>query len=79
MYELDGVPREYYQYCFLLHDESAYALSQKILEIHNLDFNLRNKIGTNARRFVLSNKNPQTQALKLFNMIKVATNETTSN
>lgn len=79
MYELDGIPREYYQYCFSLQDNSVNTLFQKIIEIHHMDFEWRKQMAAEAKKFILNEKNPRTQILKLINMIKINTDETVSN
>ena len=78
MYKLEGIPNEYYQYCFSLQDNSPTALSQAIVEIHHIDLDLRNEKGKNAREFILKNKNPKVQVLKLVEMINSSINEVTS-
>lgn len=70
MYKLEGVPIEYYNYCFVLEDKSIDSLCCKILEICKMDVEYLLSFGENARSFILENKNPETQCLSIYNMIK---------
>lgn len=69
LYKLDGIPDEYYNYCFYLEDTSIPALAKKIDEILNMDNDLLTDLGTKAKNFILSKKDPVTQTRKIFNLI----------
>lgn len=70
MYKLEGVPEEYYNYCFVQEDKSIDSLCCKILEICNMDVDYLLGFGKKARSFILENKNPEIQCLSIYNMIK---------
>lgn len=72
MYRLDGIPDEYYKYCFTPNDESVTSLTMKLNEILNIDENSLNDLGQRAKKFVFENKNSKVQTKKiiqLFNQI----------
>ncbi len=70
MYKLDGIPEEYYKYCFVPIDESVNALSEKIGSILELDRNDLAKIGFEAKKFVNKYKNSTVQVGKIINLIQ---------
>lgn len=70
IYKLDGIPKEYYEYCFTIESLNVQDLSNKINEILNLPYEELDHIGISARNFILNNKNPRIQTRKLINMIK---------
>ena len=60
IYELDGIPKEYFNHCYhldSLHTDSN-SLRDKILEIYNIPIDERLQLGLNAREFVIKYKNP---------------------
>lgn len=69
MYKLKGIPAEYYNYCFTPEDESAICLANKIVEIHSMERTKLNKIGLDARNFILQNKTPEKQIARIIKMI----------
>lgn len=64
-----GIPNEYYKYCFCPDSEGDTKFSQTINEILDMDINLLNRIGDNARRFILTQKNPAKQTQKIVKLI----------
>lgn len=68
MYKIDGIPDEYYNYCFSPKDNSVVELKNSILEICNLSENILNEIGMRARAFVKEQKNSFVQTEKLLQM-----------
>lgn len=69
MYSLPGIPEEYFDYCFVVSDESIEALSKSILNVCNKPQNELNAFGMRAKEFVIKNKAPKMQTLKVFNML----------
>lgn len=60
IYELDGIPKEYYSHCYhldSLHTDPN-SLRDKILEIYNIPTEERLQLGLKAREFVIKHKNP---------------------
>lgn len=70
LYKLPGIPDEYYNYCFSLENISVSALTDKIIEILNLDPAVLAEKGRAARQFILDNKNPEKQCKKIFELIE---------
>lgn len=68
MYNLEGVPKEYYSYCFTPHDESVEALAKCIIEVCNYDIETLRIIGEKAKNFVKQEKNSLLQVNKLLEM-----------
>lgn len=71
MYKLDGIPPEYYQYCYTCDDLSIDALSLKLVEICNLDKMTLKRKGNVAREFILSHKNSRVQVGKIISLLKL--------
>lgn len=70
MYKLDGIPNEYYEYCYHIDgDDSIETLGNKITEILNKSEEENKKLGTRAKHFILKNKNGNAQALKIIEYI----------
>ncbi|MEG0012251.1 MAG: glycosyltransferase [Muribaculaceae bacterium] len=70
LYKLDGIPDEYYNYCFSLEKfEGIYQLSNKMDEILKMDDVKLNEIGKYAQAFILNNKNPKAQVKKIIDLI----------
>lgn len=68
MYELPGIPKEYFQYCYTLRDFSVNALAKKIDEIIcKTDSELLVK-GEEAKRFILENKTARIQTKKIIDL-----------
>lgn len=66
---LPGMPREYHPYVYLLEDETADGIAQKLQEVlQSSDAELFEK-GTAARAFVLDQKNNVIQARKILEML----------
>ena len=67
---LPGMPKEYHPYVFLLEDESAEGIAQKLRQVlQKSDEELFEK-GSKARTFVLEQKNNVIQAEKLLDMLR---------
>ena len=70
MYELPGIPSEYFQYCYILRDFSVSALANKIEEIIcKADSELQVK-GEEAKRFILENKTSRIQTKKIIDLFR---------
>ena len=69
IYSLQGIPDEYLDYCFHLEEMGVDALYSKIEEIFHTDSFTLKDIGAKARHFILDNKNPYEQCLKVLELI----------
>jgi glycosyltransferase involved in cell wall biosynthesis len=66
--KLKGIPEEYFDYVYLLSDETEEGLKCALIDILSIDKNQLKVFGNNARTFVLNKKNNVIQAKKLFNL-----------
>jgi len=69
MFEIEGVPDEYYSYCYIVKENSIIGLKNSIMRICEQDAWVLDSLGENARRFILDNKSPMHQCSKLVNFI----------
>lgn len=69
MYQLQGIPPEYFNYCYSLKDESTEALSNFIINISDKNSQEMEMMGSKARTFILANKDPQKQVKKIIDLI----------
>ena len=65
MYKLPCLPSDYYDYLFLLENDSINTLTNKIEELFNMTDETLAEFGDKASKFVLEQKNPQAQASKI--------------
>lgn len=70
MYKLDGIPDDYDDYVFYVDGNTSTALKNKINEVCSKSNKELNKIGVNAREFVLNKKNNITQAQKIIELLQ---------
>lgn len=70
LYQLPGIPSDYYDYCFSLTDSKIETLSKKIDTILDMDEQSLRVLGDNARNFILKYKNPKEQTKKIINLIQ---------
>lgn len=71
MYQLKGVPSEYFNYCNTLDDLSVEALSNRIVEILDENYELCLKRAVEARLFIKEYKNAQVQVGKIIGVSNV--------
>ena len=69
MFEIEGIPEEYYSYCYTIKKNTISDLKDEILMICGKDSGELQLKGDSARKFILENKNPVHQCLKLVNLI----------
>ena len=65
MYKLQGIPTEYFDYCFTLDESNINSLSIQICKIKNIPLEIRASLGLEAQKFILNKKNPKQQLLKI--------------
>ncbi|WP_316802139.1 glycosyltransferase [Pedobacter nototheniae] len=65
MYRLQGIPEEYFDYCFSLEDESINALSNFFDDLENMQIEEMLEMGRMARSFVVETKNAKVQTEKI--------------
>jgi len=69
-YELDGVPKEYYNYIQCVGDNSIEKLRETILRVCELSFEERSRIGNEGMQFVMKNKNAKVQCKIILDLIR---------
>ena len=69
MFEIEGIPEEYYSYCYSIKENTIIALKEMIVMICEKDSNVLKSLGNSARRFILDNKSPRYQCSRLINFI----------
>jgi glycosyltransferase involved in cell wall biosynthesis len=69
MNRLDGIPDEYFDYCFVPESEDEEGLRQCIINVCEKPSSELTTFGIKAKDFILKNKNPQAQAQKIYDLI----------
>lgn len=71
LYQLDGIPKEYFKYCYSLDSNhtSQQDLSEKIVQILSIPEQKRLQVAESARKFVLENKNPLKAAIQIMDLL----------
>lgn len=69
LYKLKGIPEEYYDYCYTCDEEGVMGLKNTIIRVLNISKEEREIMGTNAKDFILNNKNETIQSRKIINLI----------
>ena len=72
IYELDGIPEEYYDYCYHLSNKETdvVSLQKKILNIKNTPYQERKELSLRARRFILTEKSSECVGQKIFSFLQ---------
>lgn len=72
IYQLEGIPKEYFNYCYSLDKDHTdiISLANKINEIANTPSNERLNLASQARSFVIENKNSISEATKIFELLR---------
>lgn len=68
-YRLQGIPEEYFQYCFIVKNENIEGLKEMIIDVCEKDQLELNEIGRKASLFIQKNKNPIAQVKRISEMI----------
>lgn len=69
-YRLDGIPEEYYNYCYAIDCEGINVLSNKISEILSLPQTVLDEKAENALLFLKQNKTAKVQVARVIEFIK---------
>lgn len=70
MHKLAGIPNEYYKYCFVTEQENPDSLRIAIIDILKKDPEMLRQIGKNAQKFIIEQKNPERQIMKVIRLIE---------
>lgn len=67
LYKLDGIPNEYYEYCYAIdgNDDTVHTLSKKIVEILSKPNKENKELGIKAKDFIINNKTGYKQVSKI--------------
>ena len=68
-YKLDGIPAEYDQYLQYVEDDTIDGLKNKLVELCEMPYEQRQKIGGAGRNFVLKEKNSRVQTKNIIELI----------
>ncbi|NLG16003.1 MAG: glycosyltransferase family 4 protein [Fibrobacter sp.] len=68
-YRLDGIPLEYYDYIQCVDGNAVRDLREKMIEVCELSFEERQRLGAQGRQFVMQNKNARTQCKKILDLL----------
>ena len=69
IFKLDGIPDEYFEYCYIVKDKNIDSLKNKIIEVCELNDNIRISFAESAKKFIYENKNPTVQCEKVIQML----------
>lgn len=67
---LPGMPKEYYDYVYLIKDESIDGLYKAIDDVLKLPNNILEEKGRQAKEFIMQNKNERIQAKKILKFLE---------
>ena len=69
IHRLEGIPDEYYKYCYVAEKENVEGLKNTILNVCEKDQKELNQFGEAASKFISKNKNPIRQVKKIYDML----------
>lgn len=69
LHRLEGIPDEYFQYCYVAEEENTEGLKKTILSVCEKDQKELDAFGHRASRFIVENKNPIYQVKKIHDML----------
>lgn len=69
--KLKGIPAEYWDFLYLIEDESVEGIMKAIKDLFEIDFSKRMKKAAEGKQFVLKNKNGDVQVRKLLSDLKL--------
>jgi len=69
MYALDGIPAEYYCFCYLV-PPGADGLKEMLAKVASFEADELAKMGRSAKQFVADHKMPSAQVAKVLDAIK---------
>lgn len=66
---LSGIPKEYFEYLYIIDDETTIGLAKSIKEVFSKEENELVVFGNNCKQWIMNNKNNVIQAKRILNMI----------
>lgn len=70
LYKLDGIPDEYFDYCYTVDDNRIESLAESIIRTCELDPQVLKMTGDRAKDFILKNKDAKSQCGRVLKMIE---------
>jgi glycosyltransferase involved in cell wall biosynthesis len=70
MNHLPGIPDEYLRHLFIPDDETSKRLANKIIEVCSLNREIIIQKGKESQKFILTEKSPENQGLKLYSLLE---------
>lgn len=67
--KLPGMPKEYYNYIFLIEEENVDGIEKALRKIISMDEEEQSALGAQAKKFVLENKNNMVQSKRILKFI----------
>lgn len=69
--KLAGIPEEYFEYVYVLEEETAQGVARLIRNVLDKSDSERMQMGDSAKKFVLSKKNPSVQARRIYDFFNI--------
>lgn len=69
MYNLQGIPNEYYSYCYTIHGTTINDFRDSLEKVLSISENEREEIGSKARQFIMRNKTSKIQVDKIIQFL----------
>lgn len=69
MYRLEGIPDEYYEYCYEIHGTTVNEIANSLQRIISIPEVQYNEIGIKAKNFIMKNKTSKKQVAKILDLI----------
>lgn len=70
IHKLEGIPKEYFKYCFVSSDETPIGLSKMIFFVCEKSESELREFGEKAKQFILNEKTPVKQCEKIYKMLR---------
>ena len=70
LHRLEGIPDEYYNYCYVSEEQSSNGLKETILKVCETEVSELIQFGKKAQDFIFKTKNSQVQVHKIITMIE---------
>ena len=67
---LQGIPEEYFNYAYVLENENAEGVTKLLEDILKKSPKEQERLGNNAREYVLNNKNSEVQARRIYKFLE---------
>lgn len=69
LYRLEGIPEEYFDYCYVSEKETSFGLYETIVSVCDKNQNELKDFGERAKKFIIENKTPKKQCGIIYEML----------